>query len=56
MGDAEPFHVLAERDGENILIALANGEVPHNLAEAAVTEGGFHVGGAMPGALIYRDA
>lgn len=54
---AEPFHMLAERDGENILVALANGQVPQiSLGEAAVTNGGFHVGGAMPEALIYRDA
>lgn len=54
---AEPFHVLAERNGENILIVLANGQVPQiNLAEADFSKGGFHVGGAVPGALIYRDA
>lgn len=54
---AEPFHVLAERDGENILVALADGQVPEiSLSEAAITNGGFHVGGSMPEALIYRDA
>jgi YVTN family beta-propeller protein len=54
---AEPFHMLADRDGENILVALANGQVVEiNLAEAVLTNGGFHVGGAMPEALIYRDA
>ena len=54
--EAEPFHILAERDGEHILVALANGQVPQiNLHDAGITNGGFHVGGSMPEALIYRD-
>lgn len=54
---AEPFHILTERDGDNILVALANGQVPQiSLSEAVITNGGFHVGGSMPEALIYRDA
>jgi DNA-binding beta-propeller fold protein YncE len=54
---AEPFHMLAERDGEHILVALANGQVVEiDLNDAAITNGGFHVGGSMPEALIYRDA
>jgi hypothetical protein len=54
---AEPFHMLAERDGEHILVALANGQVVEiDLNDAAITNGGFRVGGSMPEALIYRDA
>lgn len=53
---AEPFHMLALRDGNHILVALANGQaVEISLDEAALTNGGFPVGGAMPEALIYRD-
>lgn len=54
---AEPFHVLTERNGETILVALANGQAAQiNLADATLTNGGFPVGGSMPEALIYRDA
>ena len=54
---AEPFHALATRDGATMLVALANGEVPRiDLASASIVAGGFHVGGSMPEALIYRDS
>ena len=54
--EAEPFHVLAERDSEHILVALANGQLPQiNLSDGAITNGGFHVGGSVPEALIYRN-
>ena len=53
---AEPFHALATRDGEGMYVALANGEIPRiDLESAAIVEGGFFAGGAMPEALIYRD-
>jgi len=53
---AEPFHALSARDGTSMFVALANGEVPRiDLASATIIEGGFHVGGSMPEALIYKD-
>lgn len=52
----QPFHALSTLDGATMLLALANGYVPKiDLASATIVEGGFHVGGLMPEALIYRD-
>jgi DNA-binding beta-propeller fold protein YncE len=46
---AEPFHAAPMRDGEHILVALANGEfVKINLREGAIVPGGFGAGGVMP--------
>jgi DNA-binding beta-propeller fold protein YncE len=53
---AEPFHALAHRDGNTILVALGNGEILRiDLASALIVEGGFHAGGSMPEALIYQE-
>jgi DNA-binding beta-propeller fold protein YncE len=54
---AEPFHVLFANDGATFHVALGNGEVPCiDIASAAMTDGGFHVGGSMPEALVRWPA
>jgi hypothetical protein len=53
---AEPFHVLAARDGVHVYVALANGQIPKiDLRTASITGGGFNAGGSMPEALVYYD-
>lgn len=52
----EPFHVLFSDDSQYLHAALANGEVPRiDVANAAITDGGYHAGGSMPEAIVAYD-
>ena len=54
---AEPFHALFSDDSTSFHVALGNGEAPRiDVASAAIVEGGFHVGGSMPEALVRWPA
>ena len=51
---AEPFHALPMRDGDHVLVALANGEVVKiHLKRAEIVAGGFETGSTMPEMLLH---